>query len=858
MNDKKILVIIDGNALLHRAWHGIPPLTATDGRIVNAVYGFTNVVEKILKDFNPHYFVVAWDLPKKTFRHKIYAEYKGNRKKKEPELYEQIPMIQEILDGYGIPSISVEGFEADDIIGTLAKVYGPQEDVKVQIITADMDLLQLVDKDVEIVGFVKGLSETKIYNRDAVKIKMGVYPEQVVDLKALMGDSSDNIPGVAGVGKKTAQLLIEEFGSIEGILEGLKNEKIPEKFAKKLRNQDDHIKLMQYLVTIVTDIDLPFKLEDSTISLPDVAKLLPLFRLYGFRKLISQYSVEDKKVQKTDTKNELKDGNISDIELNTEVTLFLEEKQEDLFGGNIAKIGVSDGKIVVVIDDPTLDDITNVKKILDSAKEVFGFDLKKIMHLIGIIKAPLFDIGVAAYLLSAGTRSFDYETVTHIYLGNTVSIAKKVSDRIQQSQKIVKIVKTGLENEEMTSLADEIEMPLIKVLYKMEKVGIKIDVEYLGKMSKDFDNKLNKLTEDIHKLSKKDFNINSPSQLAVVLFEDLELPTKGIKKTKTGYSTAASELDKLYDLHEIIPMIKSYRELAKLKSTYIDALPRLVEQDGRIHTTYNQTVAATGRLSSSDPNLQNIPTRTSIGNDIRKSFISRDGYTLVAIDYSQFELRIAAVLADDKSFLKSFKDGADIHKRIASEILEKPESEISKSERGAAKSINFGILYGMGSRHLAKSTGFNQKEAKAFIEKYFIMHPGIKDYIDNMKEFAHEQGYVETLFGRRRYLPEISSHMKMLVAAAERMAVNMPVQGTQADLIKKAMLEVQNWLENTDSDAIMMLQVHDELVFEVKTEKMDEIIPKIKEIMEGIWESDVPLVVDVEIGKNWGEIEDWR
>ena len=481
------------------------------------------------------------------------------------------------------------------------------------------------------------------------------------------------------------------------------------------------------------------------------------------------------------------------------------------------------------------------------------------MHLLATpINVPVFDTMVAAYLVASHDRDFDLAQCAKKYLKrgvkDEIALEEQVEIIIGLHKKLDKLLQKG----GSYKLAHELEMPLVRVLYLMEHEGIEVDASHLKDLSDKFEIELKSLTSKIYKLAGEEFNIKSPSQLSAILFEVLKLPTKRIKKTKTGLSTAASELEKLWDTHKIIPLISKYREFAKMKSTYVDALPELIESDGRIHSSFNQTVTATGRLSSSDPNLQNIPVRTELGREIRNAFTAKHGYTLVACDYSQFELRLAAVMAKDNAFIRAFQEGADIHTRTAAEILDKSETEIGKHERHAAKSINFGILYGMGPRNLARSSGLSKEEAKGFIDKYFELHPGIASYIDGMKEKAHTVEYVETLFGRRRYLPDINSGMQMLRAAAERMAVNMPIQGTQADLVKMAMLKMQAWIEKSDLDIKMLLQVHDELVFEIKNDDVKKAIVKIKKIMEGVWSSGVPLIVDVDTGKHWGKLKPWK
>ncbi len=849
---KKTFLILDGNALLHRAWHALPPLTTKDGRVVNAAYGFTMVIENMREQLRPDYMAVAWDLPGGTFRDEIFENYKAHREKKEDELYEQIDVIQDILESYGIPSLSAEGMEADDVIGTIATKYGKRKDTKVMIVTGDLDSLQLVDdKEVEVVFFQKGISQTKTYDEDAVMERYGLRPDQLIDLKALMGDSSDNIPGLAGVGQKTATTLLQEHGTIEGIYDAIERGDVPEKFAKKFNGQEDEVVKMRELVTIVRDVDLEgFRLSEAKVTEPEVGALVEQFRDLEFRNLLKKY-VSDEPVP-AKKKKKRASATVELEELDTkQLCVHLQVGQADLFGESGARIVVSDGAQMAEVGQDGHDTLILT---LNSAKTVVGHDLKAVMHALSWLpEGPeLFDTMVAAYLLDSGARKFELEAVVHDYLEEAVDLSDG-QDCVLKTCQLVDVLADTIKEEELKKIAYEIEMPLIPVLYRMEVSGIALDEKMLAELSKRFKGEIDKLTKKITKLAGREFNINSPAQLSEILFDDLGLPTKKIKKTKTSYSTAASELEKLWEAHKIIPLISKYREIAKLKSTYVDALPTLVQDDGRIHTSFNQTVAATGRLSSSDPNLQNIPTRTPLGKEIRKAFVAPRGRTLVAIDYSQFELRIAAVLAKDEAFIEAFNEGADIHRRVSAQILDKPEDEVTKEERYAAKAINFGILYGMGSRNLAKSSGLSKEEAKEFIARYFDLHPGIGDYIDQTKKRAHKDEYVETLFGRRRYFPDINSGIGMLVSAAERMAVNMPVQGTQADLIKMAMIEVEQFTRDRE-DVQLLLQVHDELVFEIDSKAVEKVVPKIAKMMQGVWSSDVPLVVNVEIGKNWGEM----
>ena len=859
MAKKDTYLLLDGNALLHRAWHALPQtMTTSKGTVVNAAYGFTMIIERMLSDFNPTYMAVAWDVSGPTFRHKKFKEYKGHREKKEQELYDQIPIIQNILTGYGIPSISKKGFEADDVIGTIAKL-NETEDLDTLIATGDLDALQLVEDDAHIVFFVRGISQTKTYDPKAVQDRYGLNPNQIADLKALMGDSSDNIPGLPGIGEKTAVSLLQEFNTIEGIFDALKNDpnKIKDTWRKKLDGKEKDAFFMRELTTIRQDVPIDYTLKGAEVEIPSKDALVNIFKQLEFQTLVKKYSGEsmDKPAKKPTSKKKSVANSIDELS-NKQIGIVVESKQEDLFGSKIATLALSDGKKVFAVDNPSQKDLDPVIDCIEEAALVVGHDVKEALHIleINLIDIPIFDTKIAAYLLNAGDRQYAFNSVTSEFL------KEEADDTASQSTLLIPLMdalKKKLEEEDLAKVLNEIEMPLIPVLKTMERYGIEINTKYLASMSKEFHKELDALEKKIQKLAGKPFNVNSPLQLTTILFEDLGLPTKGIKKTKTGFSTAASELEKLEGEHKIIPLIQEQRELAKLVSTYIDTLPELVEKDGRIHTTFNQTIAATGRLSSKDPNLQNIPIRTKRGRLIRNAFIAESKKVLIAADYSQIELRLAAHIAKDEAFIRAFNEGADIHTRTAAEVWGLEEEKVTKDQRRAAKAVNFGILYGMGSRNLAKSTGLSLEEAKKFIDRYFEIHHAIKTYIDETKVSAHERGYVETLFGRKRYLPELSSGVQMLVAAAERMAINMPIQGTNADIIKLAMIEIDAWIrsEGLENDLRMLLQVHDELVFEATSSKANEFAKEIQTRMGGIFTIDVPLVVDAHVGDNWGEMK---
>ncbi|MFA4845676.1 MAG: DNA polymerase I [Patescibacteria group bacterium] len=871
MSTKPTFLLLDGNALLHRAWHAIPPLTTKDGLVVNAAYGFSMVVEKMLERYKPDFMAVAWDLPGETFRHKLYVEYKAQREKKEQELYDQIPMIQNILSAFGIPSVSAENYEADDVIGTLAR-EAAEKQVHTMIVTGDLDSLQLVDDNTSVLFFQKGISETKLYDEVAVIERYGLTPAQLIDYKALRGDPSDNLPGIAGIGEKTATDLLKRYGSIGGIFTALPE--IEEKYAKKLRGQETQVEASKVLVTIVCDVKTGFDFDDAKRKEPDLEKLLPLYRDLEFRTLLKKHidsgigsprlqpGPDKLKIQVVRSLNDIK----KTFSSGSTIAIMIAQQAPDLFGATLAAAALSDGAHTAVVMNPSKESLIEIRKILAGASLIVTHDLKHLMHQLGEpITDPSFDTMIASYLLHAGTRVHDLTSVANKTLGQTFPEVPATFAKQKDYETLGSItaalpelavkMRSALESVNLTSVFDEIEMPLIPILYKMECEGIELDSEGLAAFSISLKKRIDELTIKIHTSAAVDFNINSPSQLAEILFETMKLPTKGIKKTKSGFSTAAPELEKLWEVHEIIPLLSEYRELTKLQSTYVEALPKLVAKDGRVHTSYNQAVAATGRLSSSDPNLQNIPVKTELGREIRRAFVAPRGRVLVAADYSQIELRLAAVIAKDKPFIIAFQEGADIHTRTAAEVWGVAEEKVTKDQRRAAKAINFGIIYGMGPRSLSRSTGLTMDQAKDFIDRYFQIHHAVRDYLDNTKILAHTQGYVETLFGRRRYFPEIQSGVPMLVAQAERMAINMPVQGTAADIMKMAMLRVDGWLTKSQWPAKLLLQVHDELVLEVEKDAVEAVVRGVREMMEGVASFDVPLVIDIEVGKNWGEMK---
>ncbi|MDD5567228.1 MAG: DNA polymerase I [Patescibacteria group bacterium] len=912
---KQRFIIIDGNALIHRAFHALPPLTTKSGQLVNAVYGFTSILLKVIKDLKPTHLAVTFDVGKKTFRHTEYAEYKATRVKQPQELYDQIPLAKKVAQALNIPIYENEGFEADDLIGTLTErkeINKP--DFETIVVTGDLDTLQLIDGNTKVYTLRKGFSDTITYDQRLVKEKYGLEPIQIIDLKGLAGDASDNIPGVKGIGEQTAIKLLQEFESVENIYQALKKDdrrfqKFRPRVAELLKKHEVEAKLSKRLATIVKTVPLEFDLKQCLVKNYDRDTAVALFRELEFKSLLP-------KLPETETQTSLAFGKSPSIEkqkkhtpgyhlIQSEPELkdFLTQAKSqdglvidtettslDPFTGEIIGISFSwKAGLAFYLDLNTNADfkakaLSALKSILENpAIKKYGHNLKydiEVLKKAGLDVEPAsFDTMIASYLLNPANRQHNLDTLVFTELGHEMIpieqlIGKKGKDQITLDRvpvaevaeyscedadytfRLIKPFSQRLEAAYQTGLLEKIEMPLVKVLVGMEQEGVLIDAKFLAAMSRETTKKIGVLEKNIYRLAGEKFNISSPLQLKKIFFDKLDLDTEGIGVTKTGYSTAASELEKLKDVHPIVPLIIEYRELSKLKSTYLDALPELINPEtGRVHTSFNQTITTTGRLSSSSPNLQNIPVRTELGREVRKAFIASAGSLIVSADYSQIELRIAASLANDKNMIESFLHNEDIHSRTAAEINGCDITEVTKAMRRAAKAINFGILYGMGSYGLARGTGLDVSEASDYIEAYFDHHEGIKQYVEQTKALARKIGYVETLFGRRRYLPEIKSGVQQVRASAERMAINMPVQGTAADLMKLAMIEIHQALPKTSPKTKMVLQVHDELVFEVPKAEVKKVAHFIQDKLEGIYKLRVPIKVEVEAGPNWGELE---
>lgn len=880
------LVLIDGNAIIHRAYHAIPPMTTKDGTSVQAVFGFASMLLKIITDLKPTHMVTAFDVAGGTFRNDLAESYKATRVKADQDLYDQIPLVYSLVESFGISIVTKKGFEADDVIGTLVRKCSAQnKECEIVIVTGDKDLLQLVGGNVKVYLLRKGMSDTLLCGDDEVVDIYGFEPQFVPDYKALAGDTSDNIKGIKGVGDKTAIELIKEFGSIEQMyehLDQLKELVKPAMYTKIAEGKAD-AELSKQLATIHTDVpDVECELGACAVSFQadTVVETLQKFEFFSLIKRARAALGETSKHQDINTKKSKKEviGVVS-VKTEKEFGVLVKEIEEVKrfvcrIVGETIYIGVEKGDTCAIYNLQLL--ITNCQSLFSNKDlTLIGHDIKQMMHILSTkgvtVQNTLFDVMIASYVLNSSTRSHDLASLMMRELGSEATAAAIVQgdlfgaeaseDHTQEVSALMQLY--TLYNEQLTP-ADQvvfadIEMALLPVLKTMEENGIVVDTEMMSMLSKRVAGEIEAVSKTIWKEAGIEFNISSSTQLRDVLFDTLALPTQGIKKGKTGYSTASSELDKLRELHPIIESIEEYRELEKLRNTYIDVLPTLVKSDGRIHTTFNQAVASTGRLSSTDPNMQNIPIRTELGREIRNAFIAAPGYSLIAADYSQIELRVVASLAQDETLIGIFERGEDVHAATAAVINGVKLEDVTKEMRRAAKAVNFGVLYGQGAFGLARGTGLTQWEAKQFIETYFQKFSGVKRYLDETLVFARQNGYVETLFGRRRYVPELASDNFQLRNAGERMAINMPVQGTAADIMKLAMIALSKSIEqrakNNADDVKMILQVHDELVLEVKEGMEEEVSKLVKETMQNVTKLKVPIDVEVGFGKRWGEIK---
>ncbi len=911
---KPKLIIIDGNAIIHRSFHALPPTLRTkDGVLVNAVYGFTSFLLKALNEFHPEYVILTLDKAGKTFRHEAYPEYKATRTKAPDELYEQIPLVKQVAKVFDIPIFELSGFEADDLIGTLSKRADSEKNLETIIMTGDMDTLQLISDKTKVYTMSRGLSDSVLYDATKVNERYGLSPEQIVDYKALRGDPSDNIPGVRGIGEKTAVELLQNFQTLDGVYQAAakSDKKIKARTLELLTTSKKEAFLSQELATINCEAPIKLELDKARFANFDLDKVLKLFSDFEFRSLLGRvkevrdhlekaHQSGDSGAQELEEKIKAKGQSANynflktDKEFN-ELLKNLATQKEFAFKIETTDTNPLNAELIGISFCFKANEayfITGDKQQLEKLKPIFeNKNIKKIGHnlkfewrFLNTLNINLngvdFDVMIASYLLSPGERRHDLDALAFSELGIEKITAKNIQaieptqmsldfsgpdpeklslfacENVDLIIKLKKILAAKLKKEELEDVFNKIEMPLTVVLGKMENNGIKIDLKPLNKVAKEVNGKLKKLEIKIHKLADSEFNINSTKQLKEILFEKLAIPTSGIKKTKTGFSTAEEELGKLQDLHPIIPLLQEYRELNKLETTYLNALPKMInEKTGKIHTNFNQTVAATGRLSSNDPNLQNIPTRTEEGKRIREAFVASEGFKLISYDYSQIELRLAAHMSKDKKMIDAFNAGADIHTATAAGINGVDIQAVTKKMRQEAKAVNFGILYGQGAHGLSQGAGIPYYEASQFIKKYFETYPSIKKMIDGFIKQAQKDGYAITMFGRKRPLPDMNSNMPMIRKSAERMAINTPVQGSAADLIKMAMIKIDELIAENQKDIKILLQVHDELIFEIKEDKIKHYSPQIREIMQNNVTLKVPILVDENIGNNWGELK---
>lgn len=864
--NKKIL-IVDSFSLLYKAFYGVRPMHSSDGTPTNAVYGFVNMLIKIINEKEPDYVFASFDADKKTFRNELFADYKAGRQQMPEELREQIPIVQEFLKRAQISVLAQKGYEADDIIGRMSFLCENNGD-DLTVVTGDRDSFQLAGKHVKILYARKGVSDTVEVTPEYIKETYGLSPRQLIDLKALMGDKSDNIPGVGGVGEKTALSLVQKYGSLDGVYENLSE--IKGKLKEKLEADKDNAYLSRKLGEICRDFDFDADYEtadDFDIHSKEVAELLSRYEMKNLLKTLGiSAETEPEKVSKQ-----------SEVAFKESVPEFNDLKNsvwavsfsgEDIYSSAISLSGEKENYF---IKDPSFDFVkglfedANIKKTVHDFKPVY----KKLMERNVEVKGIVFDVFVAAYVSNASDERYDLSFLAKKYLNEDIDNvleqtqqtffdidaeinAKKEVAKANVILRLYNVLNQKLSENGESDLYYNIEHRLIFVLAEMERVGFKVDINALKELGAEFDSRSEKLHAEMMTLSGKDvsFNFNSTKQLGELLFDELGLPV--VKKTKTGYSTDIEVLEKLKDKHPLIPLIIEQRQIAKLNSTYVKGLLKLADDECRIHSTFNQTITTTGRISSSSPNLQNIPVKTEEGRVIRKVFVpEKPGCLIVSADYSQIELRVLAHIADDENMINAFKNNIDIHAKTASEVFNVPVEEVTKEQRSRAKAVNFGIVYGISDFGLSKGINTSRKEAKDYIEAYFAKFPKVKEYMNNIAGFARENGYVSTLFGRRRYLNDINSKNYTMRSFAERTAFNTPIQGTAADIIKIAMVDVSDELKKRRLKSQLILQIHDELLIDCVPEEKDEIVELLKDKMENAVSLKVPLVADVNYGESW-------
>ena len=866
------IILLDGNSLSYRAFYAMPALQNKNGLYTNSVYGFTLMLERMLEDIKPKYALVAFDKGKQTFRHKTYQDYKGTRDKTPSELVEQFGYVRELLDSYGIKYEEHFDYEADDIIGSYAKL-AEKAGLEVIIISGDKDLTQLASDNITIYYTKRGVTEVDHYTPEFINEKYGLSPEQIIDMKGLMGDKSDNIPGIAGIGEKTAIKLLAEYKTVENVLDNIDNisgKKLKERLAE---GKEDAL-LSKELATIFTEVPVENKLEDLTFS-ENRSKKKELFEKLEFVSFLKKLAENDD--VDVDAKEE-KELEIINADEKTELSfenssLHIECFTEDYHNSDVVNIAVYEDETVYIFSEDNFFENKFVRNYLESDAEKVVYDYKKILYIakrngISDIAGNVFDVKIAAYLLDVTVKT-ELDKIVFNTLGNIIKSEEEIYGKgvkrtlptneilypylaqvVKSIFDLKEIQSARLKEENMDSLYKNIEIKVARVLANMEFEGIHVSKKALEKMSDELDERIKILEASIHTLAGSEFNIASPKQLGIVLFEDLGLPP--VKKTKTGYSTSVEVLEQLQHSHEIIPLIMEYRVLTKLNSTYAKGLVKDITRKGKIHTRYEQTLTQTGRLSSVNPNLQNIPTRIEEGKKIRKAFIpASDDRVILSIDYSQIELRVLAHMAQDKGMIDAFTHDLDIHTKTASEVNGVSLDEVTPTMRREAKAVNFGIVYGISDFGLSNNLGITRKRAKEFIDKYLETFSGVNKYMTDIVEFAKEHGYVETLYNRRRALPEINAKNKIVASLNARLAMNTPIQGTAADIIKLAMINAFDYIEKTKVDAKLLLQVHDELIFDVNKDVVDGFTIEMVKIMEEAVELDVKLKAEASSGSSW-------
>ena len=891
----KKLILIDGHSILNRAFFGIPDLTNSEGIHTNAMYGFLNIMFKFIDEEKPDYITVAFDLSEPTFRHKAYEAYKGTRKPMAPELKQQVPLIKELLRMMNITVIEKAGYEADDIIGTIAK-RSAAAGIDVSVISGDRDLLQLAEEKIQIriPKTKKGVTEVENYYPEDVVALYGVTPLEFIDMKALMGDTSDNIPGAPGVGPKTASAIIQKYHSVDNVLAHL-DELKPPKAQKSITENAEQVKMSRFLAEININVPLDYNIENAEIGDFYNPASYELFKKYNFKTMLKRFDKDMTAAPKADA---LKDIVVIQ-ELGDSENIIKKACEVINNGGNLGLSIIHEEKCIYglgiclseketyfiikqgfITDEYLKDAVQKLGVLSDTNKkrQIRVFDLKEILWAfekdgnLKISQEAFVDVSIASYLLKPNDENYEPEQIALQYLNITFpskselfgkagvqemlmtkldELAEYACESAYVSLFSADLILKELENENMTELFANIEMPLVFVLYDMQKEGVRVDKVGLKSYGEVLGNRIQVLEKEIYDEAGEEFNINSPKQLGVILFEKMNMPYK--KKTKSGYSTAADVLDKLAPEYPFVKKILEYRQLAKLKSTYADGLAAYISEDGRIHGKFNQTITATGRISSTEPNLQNIPIRMELGRQIRKVFIPKEGCVFLDADYSQIELRIMAHMSKDEKLIEAYNMAEDIHRITASQVFGVPFDEVTDLQRRNAKAVNFGIIYGISSFGLSQDLSISRKEASDYIEQYFKTYPKIKGYIDSMVEDAKKTGYSLTMFNRRRPIPELKSSNFMQRSFGERVAMNAPIQGTAADIIKLAMIRVYDALKKGGYKSKLLLQIHDELLVETYPDEIEDVKKIIEDGMKNAVKLSVPLEIDMKQGNNWLE-----